>query len=227
MYIFLSFSFDKKILMIYMELHIEELDFDDSTEFDNHFEEIPENANNKPLFNKVIKKVHFDETVLTPPLNSHLQSIRPIPKIHAKMTRPAVPPQKPKISYEDILSKMGMLVHDGKLHLMDRSSAEKLGVVQNNQPLPQINRQPNAQISTTPDNSYIYNKYFKSETVSEPQKRRPRTLHEYRMMQVDDFLQRHRIQQIKSTKLVMPTSNINMNGGHPGNMNRLFNFKKK
>ena len=29
---------------------------------------------------------------------------------------------KPKISYEDILSKMGMFVSDGKLHLVDKNS---------------------------------------------------------------------------------------------------------
>jgi predicted transcriptional regulator len=53
------------------------------------------------------------------------------------------------------------------------------------------------------------------------------SLNEYKKMVVLDILQKKRIKQIKSTKLIMPTSNINMAAGHSGNLNKLFNFSKR
>lgn len=78
-------------------------------------------------------------------------------------------------------------------------------------------------------NSYIYNKYFKDHVQSVENVRRPMTLMEYRRKLVKDFLQKKRINQIKSTKLLFPTSNINISGGtrHPEDMNKLFNFSKR
>ena len=46
------------------------------------------------------------------------------------------------------------------------------------------------------------------------------------MMLLQDHLQRQRIKQIKSTKLIMPTSNISM-ASNNGNLNKLFNFSKR
>lgn len=231
-----------------MQLNITE--FDDSLYDDNSFKEedynqihseieyekIPEN--NVPI--KVIKKgVNFADSTLKPMHQA-------IPKSNAKINRPHIPPPKPKISYDDILSKMGMLVSDGKLHLIDRNTLtpqqQKEILFSQRQSQNQYQSQPQNQYkskpqnqyqsqsmddSNIPKNSYIYNKYFKDEIQQNPSVRRPRSLHEYKMMVIDDYLQRQRIKQIKSTKLVMPTSNINISAGNSANLNKLFSFSKR
>ena len=108
-----------------MQLNITELDdIDNFNEYNNYqfesqleYEKIPENTVSASI--KVIKKgVHFVDDTSFPQKPTH----QSIPKVNAKITRPQIPEQKPKISYEDILSKMGMLVSDGKLHLVDRNT---------------------------------------------------------------------------------------------------------
>jgi hypothetical protein len=47
------------------------------------------------------------------------------------------------------------------------------------------------------------------------------------MILVDDYIEKQRIKQMKSTKLVMPTSNINIAAGHSANLNKLFGFPKR
>jgi hypothetical protein len=142
-----------------------------------------------------------------------------------------MPEQKPKISYEDILSKMGMLVSDGKLHLVDRNTLtpqqQQLLNSQSQQYQSQQYQPQSMDNTNIPKNSYIYNKYFKDEVKPQNNVRKARSLHEYKMMLVDDYLEKQRIKQIKSTKLVMPTSNINMAAGNSGNLNKLFGFSKR
>lgn len=243
-----------------MQLNISELD-DNFTSFSSEaytneynndqfgsqleYEKIPENTVPAPI--KVIKKgVHFaDNTVFSQKLTH-----QSIPKVNAKITRPQMPQQKPKISYEDILSKMGMFVSDGKLHLVDRNTLtpqkqqELLNVQKQYQPQQYQQQQHQQQQyqpqqyqpqqyqqsmddTNIPKNSYIYNKYFKDEVQPQNNVRRPRSLHEYKMMLVDDYLEAQRIKQMKSTKLVMPTSNINIAAGHSANLNKLFSFPKR
>ena len=76
-------------------------------------------------------------------------------------------------------------------------------------------------------NSYIYQKYFKNEPVEEQDVRRPQSLQEYQNMLISNILQKHRIKQIKSNKLIMPTSNINFSQGGSGNLNRFFSFSER
>jgi hypothetical protein len=116
-----------------------------------------------------------------------------------------------KISYEDILSKMNMFVSNGKLYL---DADKNIGNPTNQN----HNHNPN-------NNSYIYNKYFKNETIEEPTIRKPKTLQEYKLMLLKDYLQRQRIRQIKSTKLLIPTNNISMSNN--ANFDRLFHFPKR
>jgi hypothetical protein len=238
-----------------MELDICELDninmdtntdnFDDNFTFDNNFnttyEEMPENifptkVINK-VINKVIKNVHFDENNLYSQKPTH----QSIPKLNAKMVRPKMPTQTPKISYEDILSKMGMFVSNGKLHLLDKNTLtpekqkELLDSQKKIQPQQthyqqQTQYQPTTNDIPNQNNSYIYNKLFKDK-FQQPENtvRRPRTLQEYKRMLIEDHLKRERIRQIKSTKLIMPTSNINISEGYyPGGLqNKLFNLSKR
>lgn len=179
-----------------MELNITELD-----NFD--FEQIPEN-----IFS-VKKSVRFDEK----PMH------QTIPRENAVMKRPKQINPRPQISYEDILSKMGMFVADGKLHLLD----DKKQKHEFKQQI-QSHNQPHNQPQNYPQNSYIYNKYFKDELQPQDTIRKPRTKQEYTRMLLLDILQKQRINQIKSKKLIMPTININMAEYQPNNMNKLFHF---
>ena len=227
-----------------MELNIGEFTdckFDNfDTVIQSSFEQIPEN--NVPI--KVIKKgVQFKEDLQKPIHQS-------IPKINAKIVRQKSPSVKPQISYEDILSKMGMLVSDGKLHLMDRNtlSPQKQQKIlqrqynssqsyeQSNNDKIQYQNQIQIQSQQTndtniPKNSYIYNKYFKNEIQPQDNIRRPKTMEEYKQMLLEDFIQKERIKAIKSTKLIMPTSNINISTVNSTNLpmlqNKLFSFSKR
>lgn len=213
-----------------MQLNISEIYQDDFGEYNNElmqssFEEIPENT--VPI--KVIKKgVHFEDSVSQKPIHQS------IPRVNAKMVRPQMPAQKPKISYEDILSKMGMLVSDGKLHLVDRNSItpqkqQEILSTQRQTLNPQYKEE---QINTiVPPNSYIYNKYFKDDIPQQNTVRKPRTIQEYKRMLIENYIERERIKQMKSKKLIMPTSNINIAGGSSENLtslqNKLFGFSKR
>jgi hypothetical protein len=191
-----------------MELHVTEL-LDNSFNPKNSFDQIPENS----FPTKVVKKgkglnnVKFNEN----------QAIKPIPKQYAKMTRPNIPTFKPTLTYDDILSKMGMCVYDGKLQLMGNGEQQPPLV----QPLKE--QQQNNQI---PQNNYIYNKYFKDQTVGAKTDNRPRNAEEYKNMLIIDIIQKYKIKQMKSTKLIMPTSNINMSRSS-ANLNKLFDFSKR
>jgi len=220
-----------------MELNICELDinsdefnnFDDLNDYDNiplqtnkSYEEIPENM----FPTKVIKNVHFDDNNLYSQKPIH----QSIPKVNAKMVRPKMSPQSPKISYEDILSKMGMFVSNGKLHLLDRNA---LTPEQYKNLLDDNNKKTENQSHTDdrqniPQNSYIYNKLFKDQIQPQNIVRKPKTLEEYKRMLVEDYLKRERIKQIKSTRLIMPTSNINISVGNSTQLqNKLFSLSKR
>jgi hypothetical protein len=160
-----------------------------------------------------------------------------IPKPYAKMVRPHVPEQKPKISYDDILNKMGMFVSDGKLHLVENLNPDQL----NQAKQPKQPKQPNltkqiiykeepkqVQNTNIPQNSYIYNKYFSNEKTEEPSVRVPRNVYEYRNMLIQDIIQKQKIRRLKSTKLVLPNSNMNFSAGNsPANLNKLFSFSNR
>ena len=191
-----------------MQLNIYELNENDAEGTENNeliessFEQIPENI--VPIKKKVTK------SILKNPIQ--IQNQNQIQKpIQIQIQKPI---QKPKISYEDILSKMGMFVSDGKLHLVDRNSVS----FQEEQNQEQV-------INQIPQNSYIHNKYFKNDLQPQNTITRPKTAQEYKKMIIENYIERLRIKQIKSKKLLMPTSNINMANGNSSNLNRFFKFK--
>ena len=191
-----------------MQLNIYELNENDAEGTENNeliessFEQIPENI--VPIKKKVTK------SILKNPIQ--IQNQNQIQKpIQIQIQKPI---QKPKISYEDILSKMGMFVSDGKLHLVDRNSVS----FQEEQNQEQV-------INQIPQNSYIHNKYFKNDLQPQNTITRPKTAQEYKKMIIENYIERLRIKQIKSKKLLMPTSNINIANGNSSNLNRFFKFK--
>jgi hypothetical protein len=162
------------------------------------------------------------------------QTIKPIPNSYAKMVRPKVQEPKPQISYDDILNNMGMVVVDGKLHLVNTLGIKNNEKIEKNQhPQKQQQKQVRpvvAQVATTqaaPENSYIYNKYFNAETETS-NVRVPKDVNEYKKMLIQDIIQKIRIKQMKTTKLVLPNTNMNFasNNSH-ANLNKLFDFSKR
>ena len=151
----------------------------------------------------------------------------------ARMVRPAVQAPKPQISYDDILSKMGMFVADGQLHLLEDKSLQQQQTLKQQYPLNQ--QQPlkqthlNQPLQQTPNvqNSYIYNKYFQNNDYDEQPIQKPMTSLEYRDVLINDIIQKYKIKQLKSTKLIMPNSNINFAPGSTSNLNKLFGFSKR
>ena len=211
-----------------MQLNISEFDSDDQSvfgfnqeSFKSSIDDIPENT----VKIKVLKKgVQFEEPTR--------QKNQVISKETAKIVRPKVIPQ---ISYEDIMSKMGMFVADGKLHLMDNNpqgyqqikNQQQQHNQQHNQHHNQHHNQQHNQQQNQPNipqNSYIYNKLFKEELRPQNEFRRPMTAQEYKIKVLKNFIQSQRIREMKSRKLLMPTSNINISSG---NLNKLFNFSKR
>jgi len=130
-----------------------------------------------------------------------------------------------KISYEQILSNMNMLVSNGKLHLKDRNTTNTKA---SNATATAIAKASNANANTNiPQNSYIYNKYFNDTMQQEPKIRKPKTLHEYKMMLVDDYIEKERIKRIKNKKLmIMSANNISPYSQQAQVDNKLFNLLK-
>lgn len=188
-----------------MDLNISELDdyseYDEDLYNEETYEHIPEN-NSK--INVIKKTVRFDN-------------------------KPEINQPKQGFSYEDILLKMGMYVDNGKLHLINNSQEQypQQQYQQQKQYQQQQYQQQQNIPQNIPQNSYIYNKYFKDQLNNNNDNvNRPLTPIEYRNKLIQDIIQKHKIKKLKSTKLVMPTSNMSMGGGM-GNLNKLFNFSKR
>ncbi len=219
-------------------MNISELEQD--YEYEDFYPEIPstnewdlksETVLEAPKINVVKKAVHFDENI-NPMLK---QTRRPITSQKPKPQKL----QKPQISYEDILSKMGMFVANGKLHLVDNTQQgkqEQVPIYQQTQQQTQqtqIQRQRQTQKQPqynyvpeqiAPQNSYIYNKYFKDELTNGPQ--RPQTVNEYKQMLINQIIQQKlsKLRQTNYRKLVIHNSNINVADGRGGQLNKLFRF---
>ena len=190
-----------------MQLNIYELNENENNELiESSFEQIPENI--VPIKKKVPQSI----------LKKNVKDFMPTNQQTS---------QAKKISYEDILSKMGMFVSDGKLHLVDRNSVSFQEQPQNKvvKNIPQNQNQPQNQNIPIPQNSYIHNKYFKSELKPQNTIAPPKTLQEYKKRILENYIESLRIKQIKSKKLLMPTSNVSMALGNSSNLNKFFKFK--
>ena len=205
-----------------MELLINELDININN---SKYEQIPENIPVKVIKKKVNVKFDIVDEKNVKPMK------QTIPKPYAKISRPHIPEPKSQISYDDILSKMGMFVANGQLHLLENQPEQIKNQIKN-----QIKTQNNNNKQIDPvntvntvshQNSYIYNKYFSDEVKQEPNIRVPKNITEYRNMLVYDILQKQRIKQVKSTKLIMPNSNINYAPTSSQNLNKLFMFSNR
>ena len=152
---------------------------------------------------------------------------------------PTINPKKSKISYDDILSSLNMVVSNGVLQFakpnpqqnqqnqqtnQEQIKSQKKRVTINTQP--QQQHQPQLQ----PQNNYITNKYFKNyqeQNIINEEPAKPMTKEEYKQMLIQDYINRQqaqiRISQIKSKKLLFDTRHINIAPNQmPRDMNKLF-----
>jgi hypothetical protein len=204
-----------------MDIHVEDIEhyYSNTNEHDTKkivakIEDIPENK--IPI--NVLKQNKNRQVSFSKENAYSTQQTKPsLPKSQAKLVRPIQPPSRPQITYDDLLSKMGMFVVNGELHLKSNN--------QYSQPSSQQNQNQN-QNQNVNQNSYIYNKYFKDAINVNEQPQRPRTLLEYRDMLIKDIIQKAQIRKVKSKKLIMPNSNINISGPN-GDLNKLFNFSHR
>lgn len=130
-------------------------------------------------------------------------------------------PKKKKVSFDDILSNMNLIVNkNGVLQYMSP--------IQHETETHQYEEQQNP-LDQNVKHSYIYNKYFKDYNDAniqqqQPQIRVPKTIEEYKKMLLEDkikqIVEKKRISQIKSTKLLFTNSiNINVNKNKLNMMN--------
>ena len=197
-----------------MEFNVSELD-----ELDNNmYDQIPENS----------KKVHFSQTAV-PSVKNSVATPTQTKSAIKKVTRPHVPEKKPQLSYDDILSKMGMFVAEGQLHLLDNQPLEVQEQIKHQiRKTKPVKQEQYVEQPQQNQNSYIYNKYFSNEMQNnDVGPRVPRNLQEYRNMLLQDLIQKQRVRLMKSTKLIMPTSNINFAPYSAQNMNKLFSFSNR
>jgi hypothetical protein len=152
--------------------------------------------------------------------------------------------EKPRISYDDILSSLNMVVNNGVLQFAkpinqaqqtNKQQTNKQEVKQEQKKRVTINAPMNQQ-SQQPQYSYITNKYFKDyyqqqSVIEEPEV--PMTKEEYKKMLIQDYINRQqaqrRISEIKSRRLLFDTRNINISPNQmPRDMNKLFkSFSRK
>jgi len=137
---------------------------------------------------------------------------------------------KPKMSYDDILSSLNMVVNNGVLQFASQPSqsdkSQQSQVKQEQKKRVTINAPSNQ----APQYNYITNKYFKD--YRDPQsmveeKEIPLTKEEYKKMLIQDYINRQqsqrRIAEIKSRRLLFDTRHINISPNQmPRDMNKLF-----
>jgi hypothetical protein len=137
--------------------------------------------------------------------------------------------KKPKVSYDDILSSLNMVVNNGVLQFAKPLPQNKNQETQQQKKQVTIRESENQQYQLA-QNNYIMNKYFKDyQQQNEVEEAYiPKTKEEYRQMLIQDYINRQeaqrRISQIKSRKLLFDTRNIKIAAPNqmPRDMNKLF-----
>jgi hypothetical protein len=153
------------------------------------------------------------------------------PNYWENTTKNENPEKKKKVSFNDILSNMNLVVNNkGVLQFMAPNQQE---IPQQNNFVPEYNQnyqynpnefsQQNQRIIPQKQNlepvdpsvkhSYIYNKYFKDYSdpnAKKPEPRVPKTIEEYHQMLLEDKIKaiehKKRVSQIKSTKMLYTTT---------------------
>jgi len=147
-------------------------------------------------------------------------------------------PKKKKVSFDDILNNMNLVVNqDGVLQYMRPLQEEPQYYQQEyqtqnypqQQPIQNIKNNNATPLDPSVKHSYIYNKYFKDykdNNVPQQGPRRPKTIEELKQMLRDDKIreiqQKIRLSQIKSKKMLF--TNVNRIQSTKNNL-RTLSFK--
>ena len=179
--------------------------------------------------------------------------VKPILKRYPLATHQSV--KKPSISYDDLLNNMGLYIDNDKGQLQTNTT-QKQNLNQN--PLSIKGKGPQVKMECSkvkgcksqqpqsvpvqpviPQNSYIYNKYFKEHLKQPVTPVVPKTPEEYKQLVVQKLIEKRiqqlRVSQMKSTKLIMPSNNIHISpiqfnhraSNANANLNRLFRWRSK
>lgn len=108
---------------------------------------------------------------------------------------------KKRVTYDDILSSLNMVVHNGVLQFANPTPINGLSALQQQQ---QQQKQQQQTTPVIPQNSYIHNKYFKDylQQQQENQPQKPMTIAEYIRDHNARVASAKRIAQVKSKKLL-------------------------
>jgi hypothetical protein len=128
--------------------------------------------------------------------------------------QPVVVPKKKKVTFDDILSNMNLVVNQkGVLQFMQPAAAATSASVSGEEQ--QYGVSGGGSVPPAVKHSYIYNKYFTNyqdpgmEAV--PQYRTPQTKEEYRQMLIDDL--RKKIEHQRHIAAIKPTQILYTAGG--------------
>ena len=174
-----------------MELNINDPYVYDATDFDLDF---VSGSGSEIDLTKINFDIPMDNTAIVENkinvIKQKEPNIKAVPKPILKKNMNMNPQQKTqkRVSYDDILSKMGMCVTDGKLQkiscneqkcarevIREYNSKPQAQQLQQSKSVQPVNINPNLE----KQNSYIYNKYFKDEIRPQVQPVTPKTPQEY------------------------------------------------
>jgi len=187
-------------------------------EYNNYNLELePENKDIK----RVILKIE-DIPILQSQKYDNIRIQQTIPKKNAKILKPQAIKEEPKVTYEDILDRMGMYVSNGQLHLKENSNSR--------QNISNANINSNQYFNNDTTYSYIHNKYFKDYMKPEEKEINFQDPIEYRNYLIRQIIHNYKMKnQIKSKKIYIPgesSFNISPNS-YSNDFNKLFNFSKR
>lgn len=163
---------------------------------------------------KTINRVSFSKNIEESNTNTNNlhKNIKPIlkNKIIGKDQNNVV--EKKKISYENILSSMGMCVVDGKLQLFNKNTQQQQNQQQQQQQQTQY-KKPQYQQQQNQQQQYQEQQYQQQQNDSLPVSRL--TKEHYKRQLLLQYINRQkeiiRINQVKSKKLMFPNPNVNIN----------------
>lgn len=108
-----------------------------------------------------------------------------------------------QLTYEDLLAKMNMVVHNGGLYVNANPAVVSQGSNKRiTQRVQETQKYNNVEIpeNVSFENNYIYNKYFNNNNNVEIQK--PKTINDYKAFLLQRILNKRRLELIKSKKMM-------------------------
>ncbi len=233
--------------MFIMELHFEEIDKRRVSFGDDEFT----STNLKKPSPNVGSFQTINRTKPSPQFSTNRTNIPIDATVFSQKSAPVQPIKKKNISYDDMLSSMGMVLGaDGKLQIFNKNAVQhqqNQNIVQRQQQnrnvLQQQNRNTVQQQRNYPvqqqqqQHQQFYQQQQQAYSLQQQQEEQeqspPLTRLQYKQLVVLDLIRKQqeqiRLSHVKSTKLLFPNSNVRISTAPTGrpNINRLFKFVGK